>query len=224
MFRRTAPNHLEERQEECNTIVRQLVSSGRGLLYGCRFMQLHLRQCYDQLFSRRQVLRAQKEADPRGVRYRQLTNPRVRVEFITRGPNHIGSVDGDNKLAYFGIQIYTGMDVLSRFLLWCYVGVSNRTAVSVHKQYLKAVLLHSIIPHQIRSDKGKETLQMANSQVILRRAVLPQEAHDQFDFRSAFIYGTSKKNQRIEAWWRHLSEHVTKEWVIRFKKLEALSM
>ena len=219
--RRTLEANAQAWQQECVDIVRELITSGRCLLYGARMMREHLR-LEGHIFCRDQVLAAQKIVDPVGVDFRALTKERRRAQFVTRGPNHIWSVDGHDKLASYGIQIYGGMDVFSRLILWMYVGVSNRTAVSVNKQYLETVASRGVVPHQIRSDKGKETLQMACSQVLLRRAVLPPGGAT-FDFRSAYLYGTSKKNQRIEAWWRQMSERVTADWVERFKTLEELS-
>ncbi|KAI5781711.1 hypothetical protein DFH27DRAFT_488298, partial [Peziza echinospora] len=48
------------------------------------------------------------------------------------------SVNGHDELAILGFQIYSGINVFSRFILWGYVGISNHTSVSVNKQFLYA--------------------------------------------------------------------------------------
>ena len=43
------------------------------------------------------------------------------------------------KLAPYGIEIYAVIDAYSRYILWVYVGITSRTAVSVLRQFLEAV-------------------------------------------------------------------------------------
>ena len=98
-------------------------------------------------------------------------------------------------------------------ILWCYVGISNSTALSVHKQFLLTVQSLNQVPEQMRSDKGMETLQMACSQVHLT----PLSASNaNLRFHDAYLYGTSTHNIRIESWWRQLTDRETGEWVLFF--------
>ena len=75
-------------------------------------------------------------------------------EFYIQGPNRVLSIDGHDKLSRFGFEIYGAIDAYSRYIVWCYIGISNRTAVSVNKQYLRFVRNTMHIPQVIRSDKG----------------------------------------------------------------------
>ena len=73
---------------------------------------------------------------------------------MVKGPNRVWSINGHDKLSRFGFQVYAAIDAYSRYIVWCYIGHSNRTAISVNKQYLTTVSLTNIIPKMIRSDKG----------------------------------------------------------------------
>jgi transposase InsO family protein len=53
-----------------------------------------------------------------------------------RGPNRTWLVDGHNKLLEYGFQIYGIIDAYSRYVVGCYVGISNRTQIAVQKFYL----------------------------------------------------------------------------------------
>ena len=181
-----------------------------------------------------------QKIDPEGVamRGRAFATSRRRKEYFVKGPNRVFSIDGHDKLSRFGFEIYGAIDAYSRYIVWCYVGISNRTAVSVNKQYLRLIrhILH--MPKLIRSDKGNynilysfakqakylliiyfnigtETVLLAQSHLTLRRAKKPD-----LPFHKAYSYGKSTKNQRIEAWWNLLTEGQTQEWKVFFAELE----
>lgn len=134
---------------------------------------------------------------------------------MIKGPNKVWSIDGHDKLSRFGFQIYGAIDAYSRYMVWCFVGHSNRTAVSVNKQFLNAVRSHNIIPQLVRSDKGTETILLCNSQLVLHWAINPT-----ISIREVYSYGTSTKNQRIESWWNLLANAQTDTWREIFNDLE----
>jgi transposase InsO family protein len=156
-----------------------------------------------------------KEVNPAGIEERKNNRIRRRRPFWVKGPNRVWSVDGHDKLARFGFEIYAAIDAYSRFILWCYTGHSNRTAVSVDKQFLETVRATGKFPKVIRSDMGSETSLLCNSQLTLRRAEKPGLL-----FRKAYSFGTSTKNQRIEHWWNLLADGQTQTWRSIFGGLE----
>jgi hypothetical protein len=81
----------------------------------------------------------------------------LKGEYIVPGPDYIWSVDGYKKLSKFGIQIYAAIDIYSRYVIWVYIGISNRTATSVLAQYLWTVYRYRKHLYIIRSDRGVET-------------------------------------------------------------------
>ena len=65
------------------------------------------------------------------------------------------------------------------------------------------------------SQLGTETVLLAESHVLLRRANKPH-----LPFNKGYSFGKSTKNQRIEAWWNILTKAQTQEWQMFFTKLE----
>ena len=80
------------------------------------------------------------------------------------------------------------------------MGISTRTGVSCLRQYLEVVASTGQLPHSIRSNRGTETMMMASVHWHLHQALCPDR-----QFHEVWWYGTSTLNQRIEAWWRHMS-------------------
>lgn len=98
---------------------------------------------------------------------------------------------------------------MSRYIPWIYVGISTRTGVSCLRQYLEVVASTGVLPHAIWSDRGTETMMMASAHWRLHQALAPNIL-----FQEIWGYGTSTLNQRIEAWWRHMSRSQTLAWKV----------
>lgn len=99
------------------------------------------------------------------------------------------------------------MDAYSRYIMWIYVGVSCRTAVSVLKQYLETVATQQIMPQILRADRGVETPLIAAAHHKFIQKIRPTASFD-----GCFRYGTSTANQRIEAWWGQLTKSILFRW------------
>ena len=117
------------------------------------------------------------------------------------GPNFIWSIDGHDKLHNHGIDIYVGIDAHARYVMWCYVGISSHTAVSVLRQYLQTVRQLEQHPRFIRSDRGNETPLACAAHHYLHKAIWPD-----IEVKQCWIYGKSTANQRIESWWSKFAE------------------
>ena len=85
--------------------------------------------------------------------------------------------------------------------MWIYIGVSNRTAVSVLRQYLQTVKHFRQQPRFIRSDKGNESNLAAAAHHYLHKAFQPD-----IQVKDCWIHGKSTENQRIESWWGKMLE------------------
>lgn len=123
------------------------------------------------------------------------------------GPNFLWSVDGYCKLSKVGIEIYAGIDAYSRYIIWIYVGITNRTAVSIFRQYLDTLSDHQTQPRKMRSDHGTETPLAAAAHHALRRSL-----DSNIEFKDCYWFGTSMANQRIESWWGQLSKSLLYQW------------
>ena len=144
---------------------------------------------------------------PDAVERRWKDMQRHRGAYIVPGPDYVWSIDGYLKLEPCGIEIYAGIDAYSRYIIWIYVGISGRTAVSVLSQYLIVIRTAGRHPLFLRSDHGSETPLIAGAHHQLHQAhnaniPLPQ----------CYIYGTSTENVRIESWWGQLSKGLLFRW------------
>jgi len=84
----------------------------------------------------------------------------------------------------------------------------------VLKYYINTIKIHGF-PKAIRVDKGAETVLLAAAQFAFRRAQKPD-----IPLEKTWAYGTSTKNQRIERWWRSLTEGQTEQWIAYFDELK----
>ena len=157
-----------------------------------------------------------KQVDAAGVKAR---NPKTqqkynhRGEFITPGPNYLWSIDGYMKLQHFGFEIYAAIDAYSRFVIWGYVGTSARTNISVARMYYDTVSDLNFIPQILRSDRGSETIMIADMHYQLSD-ISRGSPEQPLGFSEAFLFGTSVANQRIEAWWNQLSKSSMRIWKV----------
>jgi len=117
---------------------------------------------------RRELQGRVRATDAEQVEFRRLTRLCKRGRYEVKGPNRVWSIDGHDKLSPFGFEIYGCIDAYSWYIIWCYCGHSNRTAVSVNKQFLEAVEKMGVFPKTIHSDMGWEVVLVCNSQLKLR--------------------------------------------------------
>jgi hypothetical protein len=115
-------------------------------------------------------------------------------EFIVLSPDYIWSLDGHNKLSNWGIEIYVAIDAYSQFIIWIYISISNRTEQLVLVQYNQTVSQIGYYPRILRTNYRKETLLIAELHFALARTNEPR-----LKLSNCYYYGSSRKNQRIEA-------------------------
>jgi hypothetical protein len=123
------------------------------------------------------------------------------------GPNFLWSIDGYLKLALYGIEIYAAIDAYSRYIIWIYVGITARTAVSVLKQFLDVLEMLGVQSQVVRSDRGGETVLLAEAHHAFRRSYDPD-----ISLEDCYFYGSSVFNQRIESWWGQMSKGQLWKW------------
>jgi transposase InsO family protein len=154
-----------------------------------------------------------KQLDPVGIQNRQPSFLRKRNRagrLEVPGPNYMWCVDGHLKFREYGIGIYAMIDAYSRYIVAVFVGTSVTTAVSVVKQMVNALEGTGIRPEFFRSDRGTETMLLANAQLQFEQFEDPDVTLD-----SCYRYGTSKSNSRIESWWNQMSAGQTMQWRVR---------
>jgi hypothetical protein len=200
----------EEQSRQANEIIQRLVAEElqKGLIdgYGYRYLYTHLRQ-KGYIIARDRLFRVCRTINPEAVERRRRDLQRHRGEYVVPGPNFIWSIDGHDKLKPYGIEIYACIDAYSRYIIWIYIGTSNSTAVSCFRQFLECLEGIQQQPRFVRSDRGGETVMLANAHYELQQAAEPG-----LRFEDCYLYGTSTANQRIEAWWQQLSKGCLFRW------------
>ncbi|KAF3912624.1 hypothetical protein ABW20_dc0101605 [Dactylellina cionopaga] len=202
IFLRARPGEEEVNEEVVDGLIQKHLDNGSLGSKGWKYATTHLKKEEPgELITATNVRKALPKRDPVGTRRRKHALHRKRGQYITRGPNQTWSADGYDKLAQFGFQIYAIIDAFSRYLIHVFVGVSNRTMISALTYYLQAVKHLGFMPLLLRTDKGSETLMMAEAQVILRRIA----AGEPLSVRECHCFGPSTKNTKVEAWWSRLA-------------------
>lgn len=164
------------------------------------------------ILARNRMYRLVRELDPEGVARRRKNAFEHRGAVILPGPNEMWSLDAYCKLEHWGLQIYAAVDAYSRLVVWYYVGISGRTAISVLGQYVATITAGGIIPRKIRTDRGAETTMTADAHYALSNEVRSLENGQALGFSEVFRFGTSKENSMIERWWRQQSFGAILQW------------
>jgi hypothetical protein len=224
---KTIPNPIEREQRRMETTLRidELIHRGGGLLHGRQWAVSHLRRHQGYRAFRDDVAAAQREIDPDGVRAR-LLRKRTRYEnLFVSGPDYMWSLDGHDKLLRFGIQIYGAVDAYSRKILWWYVGNSNKTQISVVRQFINAVRVVGRVPNYLRTDIGTECAMLADCQFgfyLMHGLLIEGWSNDVIlDQRlsDCYMQGKSTENVRIERLWKTQGHTTTWVWIDYFTKM-----
>jgi hypothetical protein len=221
--RNLTPMQSTAQQQLTQQYVSQLVA-GEGRSFGRRWAMTYLRRRGHRA-RQLDVGDALRLFDPEGVTRRVPGLRKKRLEnYITAGPDHLWCLDGHDKLAQYGIEIYAAVDAYSRKIIWHYCGCSNRTQLSILNQYLQAVKARGVCPSFIRTDKGTETILLADAHFSLYiEAALeenwPDEEYATVRINDCYVYGPSTRNVRVEGLWRQQRYTATGSWISYFKLL-----
>jgi arginine repressor len=200
------PDARALQEQQIQGVLQQEIQDGKIEGYGRGLLYTYLRQ-QGHVFPRNRVFSIYRDERPDALRRRTLDLQRQRQAYRSPGPNHVWHMDGYMKLSGYGIEIYAAIDGYSRYIIWIYVGISTRTAISVYRQYVDAVSTLGYIPQIIRTDLGGETIHLGDAHWALRRVHEPDIPHE-----DCYSYGKSTENTRIEAWWAQLSRSSVFIW------------
>ena len=217
------------RRAETTNFIAQLLREGNIRQYGRRQLLTHLSRKYGYRASSRDIsyaLRAIPSSSAAVDSRLPGMKRKRRLNYETKGPNWLWCVDGHDKLSSYGIEIYGCVDAYSRKIIWWYVGLSNRTGISVCRQYLNTIKVVGRCPNFIRSDCGSETTLMASChydlywQSCLDHGV-PDEELNNLTLYDCYRYGKSTRNIRIEAMWNQMIMSITESWICYFSWLKS---
>jgi len=119
----------------------------------------------------------------------------------------------------FGFQIYGMIDSYSRYIVSLYVGLHARTQKSVLRQYVDTIYVTGELPQMLRTDRGAETTQAAGVHYYLSSQLRQRVDGESLLLSDCYHFGTSKENERIEAWWRQQSKATLNRWRDYFAEL-----
>lgn len=219
----------EERLERLNQVAQTFNSmaeqSNAVLGYGRRMLPAFIR-CQARLnIPREPLYEVYRIMFPDAVDMRQRAMRRNRGHFLVPGPNYQWCLDGHDKLKDYGFEIYAAIDAWSRNIIWLYMGHSNATALSVLKQYLRAVEQYGIRPWFLQTDLGTETplVAAAHWNFALRAGGSIQWKDQVFEqgtrLKDSFKTAPSTKNNKIEKMWESMLHCSSREWVGYFGEL-----
>lgn len=206
---------------ETFSLVEKALQEGVVRCYGRRLLRAFLRVKYHHQAREDDVRDALAELDAAGTEARKKgpSKTHQRGEFITPGPDWLWCCDGHDKFRNFGIEIYACVDAYSRRIQWCYVGNSNRRALSILRQVVATFRKYGCCPSFFRSDRGKEVLLLADAHFSLyilhkREEGLSQEDEDNLRLRDCYMFGTSTANIKIESLWMRMLRSQTRPWLV----------
>ena len=180
-------------------IVRNEVSTSNSLI-GYREMKHIISRKYHTNVSYERVRKSILRIDPEGVFLRSKNVIRRRI-YRASGPFHILHIDGHDKLKRFGFAIHGGIDGFSRRIVWLKVSTTNNDPLVVANYFLQFLERYKRAPNILRFDRGTENIYCQDMQVF--------STNREF----SYIYGSSVRNQRIEALWSRLVRYKIKWWI-----------
>ena len=143
------------------------------------------------------------------VAQRRSDVQRKKRQYITSGSNYVWFVDDHDKLKEFEFEIYAEIDAYSRYIIWFYVEIFARTAVSALTSYLNAILFQKAHLRYIRSDRDTKTMLMTDA-----HHQICQEIISNIEFKYCYMYEINTVNQRIESWWQQLTMSYLNRWIV----------
>ncbi|KAJ5612056.1 hypothetical protein N7510_005250 [Penicillium lagena] len=208
------PEEQQQQEGEIEAILADQLGKGHIEGYGRGHLYTYLRR-HRYVYVRDRIFKIWCALRPDALQRRSLGLQRARGSYTVPGPNFVWHIDGYMKLQPYGIEVYAAIDGYSRYIVWIYVGISTRTAVSVLRQYLDTLSMRRFQPRAIRVDLGTETYLIGDAHWALRRAIDPDIRHEE-----CWWYGRSVQNQRIESWWGQLSGSNNFVWRKLFRYLQ----
>ena len=220
LLRRDILQRRQESIEQWRAIVEAELRRGTLANYGRNLLYAYFKREYPMMqLGQRNLYELAREIDPEGAERRRRAVNRRRGAYLVPGPNFIWSIDGHCKLERWGFEIYGCIDAYSRFIVFAHCGYTARTSYATMVLYLNAVRKYELSPMLIRSDKGVETLMLANLHHALAVRDWPG-----LPFQSCYCYGTSTSNQRIESWWGQWTRTKGHAWGDYFRQLQVQNL
>ena len=198
-----------KRAQVADTDLRSLmerVTSGVGANWGWRMVYGNLRQ-QGVVVTQDRVQTLLRDLHPCANETRRLLLLAQRTNYKSRGPNAVWHVNGNHKLAPWGIYIHGAIDGGTKYVLYLNATDCN-TAAAACQPYMAACELHQGCS-RVRIDAGSENRAIAEYQLAVRG-----------ENRGSVLVGPSFRNQPIERLWRDVRRSALEYFRVIFRHLE----
>jgi hypothetical protein len=148
-----------------------------------------------------------RELNPVAHETRRMMVLAERRAYRSRGPNAVWHIDGNHKLAPWGIYIHGGIDGGTKFVLYLAATDCN-TSEAACRPFMAACERHQGCS-RVRMDKGTENKGIAEYQLQVRGRN-----------RGSVLLGPSYRNQPIERLWRDVRRAVLEYFRVIFRHIE----
>ena len=175
-------------------------------LLGYRQMTEILAVRYGVSISKEDVRKTLKNIGLDGVTMRKNKVIRRRI-CHTIGPGYSYHIDGNDKLKRWGFPIHGCIDGLSRKVMWLVLSTTNNDPLLVGNLYLNCIKQYKIVPKLLRMDAGTENIYCQDLQVYFTGE------------EESFLYASSTRNQRIEAFWSRIKSYKFSWWIEFFTEM-----
>lgn len=91
------------------------------------------------------------------VELRTRNKQRQREKYVTFELDYLWNLNNYCKLKMYDFEIYAVIDVYSRYIIWIYIEVFERTTVNVVRQYFDMFERIKNLSLRIRSNKNEKT-------------------------------------------------------------------
>lgn len=193
---------LIQKRAETFALIEQALQQGECRCYGRGLLKTYLPVKHHHNARDDDVRDALAQLDEKGMasRRRGPDKHNKTGEYIVPGPDWLWCCDGHDKFRNYNIEIYAGVDAFFRQIQWCYVGNSNRRAISILRQAVTVIRKYGRCPSFFRSDRGKEVLLLADAHysfyVLDRKAKgICQEDENSLRLRECYMFGTVHQQQ-----------------------------
>lgn len=204
-------DQLADSRAETFALIKSALYQGVVRCYGRELLRTYLRLTYGHQAREDDVRDALTTLDSVGTESRRKGPDKGREggEYIAPGPDWLWCCDGHDKFRNYGIEIYACVDAYSGRIQWCYVGNSNRRAVSILRQVITTIKAYNRCPSFFHSDRDKEVLLLADAHYsfyVLNQKTIGTcpEDEDKLKLRDCYTFGTSTANIRVESGWMRM--------------------
>ena len=149
--------------------------------------------CHENLhmFHKNRLFRTVKKIDSKDIKTRTYDLQRHRDEYTISKSDFVWSVNEYCKLNDWDLKIYACINAYFRNIIWIYVDLFARTAISVKSQYVKVMKKNNVISQFIRSNHDVKIILMIDSHYRLSQKMRTKIFQKKILFNECYLFDTN---------------------------------